>query len=361
VSGALDEANGGLGDLGDPLRALRAQFGELVEPHRSALWRYCLRLTGNVWDAEDLLQETLAKAFARITLFWQALEPRAYLFRIASNTWIDTVRRARLAAEELDEAERLADPRAADPGETWSAMETLVGILPPRQRVVLLLMDVFDFKAAEVAPMAGMTEGAVYAALYRARDALARARSEASAPPAAETRAAGGGAAPATPATPALVSRFVDAFNRRDAQALAALLSPEISMGIVGLIHQEGHTAAEALLIAWARNPAPRVAEAGYLDGRHVIYLFSYTPEHERALSRVMWLDGDAPGEAAERVVRWHCYFFNDELLDYVAAQLAVPRLALRQTAETFDQLANMCRPPAEEARVSRASEGGKA
>ncbi|MFP5379676.1 MAG: RNA polymerase sigma factor, partial [Vicinamibacteria bacterium] len=50
-------------DLTAAARDLRQQFDERVAPHREGLWRYCLKLTGNPWDAEDLVQETLLRAF----------------------------------------------------------------------------------------------------------------------------------------------------------------------------------------------------------------------------------------------------------------------------------------------------------
>lgn len=88
--------------LGRPVEEARRAFLRLIEPHRPDLWRYCLRLTGSAWDAEDLVQETLMKAFARLT-WWEPVDARPYLFRIASNTWIDGLRRQRIETLELDE------------------------------------------------------------------------------------------------------------------------------------------------------------------------------------------------------------------------------------------------------------------
>ena len=99
--------------LSESARQLRQQFDELVAGHREGLWRYCLKLTGNPWDAEDLVQDTLLKAFGRLSFYWQPLNIRAYLFRIASNAWIDSWRRLR-PAEALDGREPAA-PRARTP------------------------------------------------------------------------------------------------------------------------------------------------------------------------------------------------------------------------------------------------------
>src|SRR5262245_30269214 len=85
-------------DLSDELR--RALIGswftymKSLDPLRPDLFRYCRRLTGNVWDAEDLVQETLARGFSTLSQLVYKLEnPRGYLLRIATNLWIDTVRR----------------------------------------------------------------------------------------------------------------------------------------------------------------------------------------------------------------------------------------------------------------------------
>ncbi|HLN62934.1 MAG TPA: RNA polymerase sigma factor, partial [Symbiobacteriaceae bacterium] len=116
-----------LEELESPLRQLRQRFEDLTEPCRPDLWRYCLRLTGSPWDAEDLVQETLARAFARMAQYWQPLEARPYLFRIATNTWIDARRRARLPLDELDA--QVPAPTTPDPSATLAAMEFLVTLL----------------------------------------------------------------------------------------------------------------------------------------------------------------------------------------------------------------------------------------
>jgi RNA polymerase sigma-70 factor (ECF subfamily) len=63
-------------------------------PLRPDLHRYCLRLTGHLWDAEDLAQETMLRAFATLGSVHHSIQsPRAYLLRVATNTWIDALRR----------------------------------------------------------------------------------------------------------------------------------------------------------------------------------------------------------------------------------------------------------------------------
>src|SRR6187399_1917615 len=80
--------------LRDDLRAAWHRYVDWVAPVRPALHGYCRRLTGNLWDAEDLVQDTLLRVFGQ----WgvtnpEIREPRPYLLRVATNIWIDRARR----------------------------------------------------------------------------------------------------------------------------------------------------------------------------------------------------------------------------------------------------------------------------
>src|SRR5205823_3376595 len=80
--------------LRDDLRAAWHCYVDLLAPLRPTLHGYCSRLTGNLWDAEDLVQDTLLRAFGTLgSIFTRIENPRAYLLRTATNLWIDTVRR----------------------------------------------------------------------------------------------------------------------------------------------------------------------------------------------------------------------------------------------------------------------------
>lgn len=330
--------------LGRPVEEARKAFMRLIEPHRPDLWRYCLRLTGSAWDADDLMQETMLRAFARLT-WWEPVEARPYLFRIATNAWIDDLRRRRAVPVELDAQEPArAEP---DPVETWAAMEHLVAALPPRQRVVFLLTQVFDFTAGEVAAMLRTTEGAVKAVLHRARAGLRAAAageerqvsgpgSQASAdpqaglpgqgPPSATAReAAASGTRPAVRATApvpnAVVAAYLDAFNRRDPDAIAALLTEGAECDIVECGVEYGREAIRKYSLAdWARDPRPQWAEYGELDGEPVVFVFFRTEQHERALGQLVRLT-----TAGDRITALRLYYFTPELIEYAARRLGVP------------------------------------
>src|SRR3954471_8712255 len=132
------------------------RFLERFEPLRAELYRYCRYLTRSPWDAEDLTQDTLARGF--VTLAQMNAAPanaRAWLFRVASNLWIDQ-RRAR---RELPAAEALPEPAApaTDARATREAAGTLLVRLSPQERAAVVLKDVFDLSLEEIAETLGST------------------------------------------------------------------------------------------------------------------------------------------------------------------------------------------------------------
>jgi RNA polymerase sigma-70 factor (ECF subfamily) len=196
--------------LRDDLRTAWHRYVDLLTPLRPALHGYCRRLTGNVWDAEDLVQDTLVRAFATLgKIHHEIREPRAYLLRTASNLWIDTVRRRSTEAAALAAADPPADP-ASPPGAVRDAGSTLLQRLAPQERAAVVLKDVFDLTLEEIASILGTTVGAVKAALHRGRTHLRESDDE---------------AASRRPVPSAvLVDRFVARYNAGDVKGLTALM-----------------------------------------------------------------------------------------------------------------------------------------
>src|SRR5712692_10306934 len=98
--------------LRDELRGAWHRYIDLLAPLRPVLHGYCRRLTGNLWDAEDLVQDTLLRAFARWGVTYPEIrDPRAYLLRTATNVWIDTLRRRETEARAMADFD---DARAND-------------------------------------------------------------------------------------------------------------------------------------------------------------------------------------------------------------------------------------------------------
>ena len=256
-------------------RAIRNAFLEAIEPHRAELWRYCRRLTGSPWDAEDLVQEALTRAFGALSLVWQPTEPRAYLFCVAANTWIDAVRRAERARRATSVSSDGPAHTASDPSDAMAEVEYVATSLPAGQTAIVLLVDAFDFRIGEVAQMLDVTPGAVKGALQRGRANL-------------QTRGEGPARARRRPPPNALVGRFIDAFNRRDIDAIASLYAADGTSDIVGIGVLHGReTIHDDALSQWKIDPRPQRAEAGEFGGEDVVFVFEPADGGDERLHRI--------------------------------------------------------------------------
>lgn len=203
-------------DLAEEVRQAWHRFLQRTESFRPDLYRYCRSLTGSVWDAEDLVQDTLLRAFGKLGEFSNPIDnPKAYLFRIASNLWIDRFRRVEPAL--IDEGKRSGSPEQSV--EIRDAAKQLMQLLPPQERAAVVLKDVFDFHLDEIAAILRTTVGAIKAALHRGRTKLTVPGTTRVVPHISE----------------ALVDQFVDAFNARDLNRLASLLREDALAETVGM------------------------------------------------------------------------------------------------------------------------------
>jgi len=184
--------------------------------------------------------------------------------------------------------------------------------LPPRQVVVLLLCEVFNFTAAETGRMIGTTEGAVKSALNRARVNLrSRARDNDS----------GHAQMPATSkATAAIIEAYLEAFNRRDPDAIAKLMDEHIYHDIVHIAEEHGKSNVRKYSLEdWSKDPIPMVAYAKSLWNRPVIVVMAGT-EQGSMLYDIIELEIE--GEA---IVRKKDYYFCRDLLLEAGQELQVP------------------------------------
>lgn len=152
------------------LKRLRNHLFERdVEPLRAELRGYCARLTGDAASGEDLEQETMLRGFGAVCeICGGPLSVKAYLYKIATNLWIDRRRRCKregLAQAQL--AQAIAPPRADE-----AAVERLARLtqaLTPRELEVFLLREVQGYSVAESAARLGISEAAVKMAGARGR------------------------------------------------------------------------------------------------------------------------------------------------------------------------------------------------
>ncbi|RMH41632.1 MAG: sigma-70 family RNA polymerase sigma factor [Deltaproteobacteria bacterium] len=165
----------------------REEFEAAVLPHRRALYACALRYTRNRGDAEDLVQEALARAFAAWSGFVPGSNARAWLFRIMTNQFITGCRRRRrerrLETEAREDAVRAlygADrtQAARDPERFWlqwqvsDAVVAALAALTPEHREVILLADLGGRSYRDVAGRLGVPIGTVMSRLFRARRQL---------------------------------------------------------------------------------------------------------------------------------------------------------------------------------------------
>jgi RNA polymerase sigma-70 factor (TIGR02960 family) len=212
-------------------------FGLLAQRHRHELHVHCYRMLGNFEDAEDVVQETLVRA-------WRARDRfagtgfRAWLYKIATNASLDTIRRKRRLVEKADSfaevpwlqpyPDRLLDqaaPPDTEPDAVVVARETIelaflaaIQLLPAQQRAILILRDVADWSAKQTAELLDTTVAGVNSALQRARATL-RTRL-----PARDEHTAG----EPTEVERTLLDRYIDAHQRGDAVGLTELVRDDI-------------------------------------------------------------------------------------------------------------------------------------
>jgi RNA polymerase sigma factor (sigma-70 family) len=309
----------GLEEFEKEMWPLKNKFLTLIEPYRSDLWKYCRSLTGSPWDAEDLVQETLLKAFASLGQVSQWMKPKSYLFRIATNTWINQRRRAnRFTFSVYEDEMRIEESTESTPFNVQEAMETLISYLTPRQAVVVLLVEVFHFTGAETAEMIATTEGAVKAALHRARAKLKLL---------AENGAHGGDPSMTKEpqeqhiSNPQLINAMIDAFHQRDPDAMAALFHENAYNDIVHVGQEYGR----ATMRKWSINDTFKYwtsrIEACYemLWGRPVILVFIET-EAGMNLNSIIYLETED-----DSIVLKKEYYFCKDLLSEAARELGIP------------------------------------
>jgi RNA polymerase sigma-70 factor (ECF subfamily) len=297
------------------------RFVDLYEPLRPDLFRYCRYLTRSAWDAEDLAQDAMAAAFATLGRTGQAPpNPKAWLFRVASNLWIDRTRRVR-PGPEAEPASMPEDPRA--PRE---AAGTLIARLSPQERAAVVLKDVFDLPLEEIAETLSTTVGAVKAALHRGRGKLVDPD------------------APERPSpSPGVLDAFCDAFNARDVDRLAALLLETAEIEVVGATTLYGAKAARETVLPGMLYGSAFMAEAETSGGLDPRFKQGILPSPARAEVRVhrgeplllSWYahtDGEAVRaitrlESTEdgAVARLRNYFYNPECLAEICGELGVP------------------------------------
>ena len=265
-------------------------FSAHAEPCRRELLAHCYRMTGSLHDAEDLVQETFLRAWKAYDRFEGKSSMRTWLYRIATNTCLSALegRQRRplptgLGGPSSDPTAELVQRREVpwleplpdltdDPSVIVGSRESVrlafvaaLQHLSPRQRAVLLLRDVLQWKSAEVAAAINTTTTAVNSLLQRARSQL-----DAVGPSASDRLAA-----PDSAEAQDLLDRYIAAFEAYDIDRLVELFTREAiwemppyvgwyqgAQAIITLIHQQcpAESAGDMRLLPLVANGQPGAA-----------------------------------------------------------------------------------------------------
>jgi RNA polymerase sigma-70 factor (ECF subfamily) len=227
-----------------------AALAEDLEQYRRELTGHCYRMLGSAFDADDAVQETMVRGWRGLDRFEGRSGIRSWLYSIATNVCLDMLRGRQRRARPMDLAPAWAVdsftgstlpehawvqpvPGAmvcrvdADPADIAESRETIrlafisaLQHLPARQRAVLLLRDVLNWQAAEVADLLGASVASVNSALQRARATMSALDHNERL------------AEPVSPEQRALLTRYVDAFERFDIATLISLLRDDAIMSM---------------------------------------------------------------------------------------------------------------------------------
>jgi RNA polymerase sigma-70 factor (ECF subfamily) len=220
-------------------------FRTQLEPHRRAITAHCYRMLGSLQDAEELAQDSLLRAWQRLDERRSSDSTRPWLYKIATNACLDVLKTRRRRAlphrlapaatpgiafgpplqetawiepvpsallEAADDLERGPDRRASRRESIGLAFITALQFLSPRQRAVLLLIDVLGWTPQEAASLLEASVASTNSLLQRARR-IVEARTEQE--------------VPAGPADDALLRRYIATWESGDLDAFAGLLAEE--------------------------------------------------------------------------------------------------------------------------------------
>lgn len=284
------------------LTEARREFLALVEDVRPDLHRYCARMTGSVIDGEDIVQDTLARAYFELPELKELPAMRSWLFRIAHNRALDVMRRYdRRMGEPLDAASDVTSDDTHDPERAVVRDETVRMALSrflelaPAQRGTVILKDVLGYSLDEIAGLLDLSVSAVKAALHRGRTRL-RELAETTEAPAPRRQ------------TSAALERYASLFNARDWDGVRAMLADDVRLDLVSRWQRSGRDVGTYYTNYDKHHDWHLVP--GWLDGREVIAVFREPGDD--APWYLMQLTFDDDRVAAVRDYRYVAYIARD-------------------------------------------------
>ncbi|QKY71790.1 RNA polymerase sigma factor [Lentibacillus sp. CBA3610] len=282
-------------------REFQKEFEAVIADLGKELWNYCRYLTGSPWDGEDLYQETMLKTMGSLYQRWHITNLKSYLYRIATNTWIDYCRKENRKLGTLSESD---EPTAdfSDNLDLEDALKQLFYLFTPRQTAVFLLKEIFQFKADEVASMVKTTPGAVYATTRRMKNKLKNESSR----PSSKTEPVG--------SQNKVIQLYLKALTQGDVEGMLALFSDqphyEASLGFLETTKDEIRNGSLQFGLPGHK------AKQYYLWGKPVIVVFSDSKDGP--------LIHDIQYHEVEngKIVLSRSYFFRKELIFAASKEL---------------------------------------
>jgi RNA polymerase sigma-70 factor (ECF subfamily) len=260
-------------------------FSQLLMQLRPRLHRYCARMVGSVFDGEDVVQEALAKATEALPSAGRIDSIERWLFTIAHNTALDTLRRRKRQGEvPLDqEAHQASDSPSST--ESWIASTASLATLmqlPVIQRSSVVLVDVLEYSVDETAQILDSTVPAVKAALHRGRGHLKNLADEPQ---------------PDKPDLPleelSRLRAYAESFNTRDFDTLRSLLAEDVKLDLVNRLRLSGRKDVSVYFGRYGENRDWKFS-AGFAEDRPALFVSdphdaSDTPTYVVLLE---WRDG---------------------------------------------------------------------
>jgi RNA polymerase sigma factor (sigma-70 family) len=277
-----------LGALTSDLHSGRERFLALVADIRPDLHRYCARMTGSTSAGEDVVQETLARAYYSLGEIYSLPPLRSWLFRIAHQRSIDYLRRYDHRMGRPLEDAMSTTPDDADTPEDAVAREQATRAalsaffeLAPAQRSCVILKDVLGHSSDEIARLLDLSVPAVKAALHRGREGLRK-----------QNWLTGRQKASATHAPSATVVRYAALFNARDWEGVRAMLAADVRLDLVSRSRRSGKAEVSGYVTQYAAHQGWRLTPA-WLEGREVVAAFRHPADDRPGYFIELTLEGE--------------------------------------------------------------------
>lgn len=208
----------------------REEFDRLIHSIRPKLHRYATRMTGSVFDAEDVVQEALAKAYFHMANS-EISNLEGWLIRVVHNKAIDYIRDAdRSPISFVEEYPPMSEQSAPLAATEMTALALSIYLqLTPMQRSSVILKDVIGYSLAEVSEILDVSVGGIKAALHRGRDNLREL-----------AKATESKILPLNTEDSKLLSQYIELFNARDFDAVRAMLADDVRLNLVERVKKQG-------------------------------------------------------------------------------------------------------------------------